>query len=266
MSRMSVFVQIIWACSTLAQLIVLVLLFLKGNFRKLPFFTAYIALNVCQAGFLVVLYFIPGINSRTTIALAWISECVTLLAQALATIEVLRLVLGSYRGIWALAWRMLAVVSTLVIGFVAMDARRNFAWAIVVADRGYHLTFATAVIACLFFIRYYSVAVPRAYKLLLAGFCFYSCTVILITTLIQAIWYPHSTYTEPIWQALTILSFAMVQVLWMVALRKPLPAEEPQRILHPASIYLSISPEINKQLQLLNEKLMRLWKFEARSH
>jgi hypothetical protein len=244
------------------------LLLLNGKFRKLPLFTAYIGLNLCQAALIYVMltYWHPPSDSSTNRIVSWVSEAATLIVQALATTEVLRLVLNPYRGIWGLAWRILAGISTLVVIFVAFDAARNVDWAIVVADRGYHLTFASAVLACLLFIRYYSVVVPPAYKLILGGFCFYSCMMILINTVIQVVWYRNNAYMEPVWQAGTILSFAVVQAVWAVALWKPLPVEARRQNMDSASLYLGVSPVINEQLRLLNEKLMRLWKLEARPH
>jgi hypothetical protein len=257
-----------WACSVLFQLVVLALLLLKGNFRKLPLFTTYIVLNLCQAALIYVMltYWHPASDSPTNKIVSWASEAATLIVQALATTEVLRLVLNPYRGIWGLAWRILAGISTIVVIFVAIDAARNIDWAIVVADRGYHLTFASAVLACLLFIRYYSVVVAPAYKLILGGFCFYSCMMILINTVIQVVWYRNNPYMEPVWQAGTILSFAVVQAVWAVALWKPLPVEALRQNMNSASLYLGVSPVINEQLRLLNEKLMRLWKLEARPH
>ena len=268
MNTLPLYVRWLWACSVLAQLAVLALLLLKGNFRKLPFFTTYVGLNLCQAALIYIMltYWHQGSGSSTDRTVSWVSEAATLVVQALATTELLRLVLNPYRGIWGLAWRILAGISTLVVIFVVIDAVRNIDWAIVVADRGYHLTFATAVIVCLLFIRYYAVVVPPAYKLLLGGFCFYSCMTILINTVIQAIWYKNNPYMEPVWQAVTLLSFAVVQTVWAAALRKPLPVETPRQNVDSPSLYLGVSPVINDQLRLLNERLMRLWKLEERPH
>lgn len=256
----------LWAFSILAQLVVFALLFLKGNFRKLPLLTTYVGLNLCQAAFLVVVYSHFGISSHTASILGWISEAVTLLAQALATTEVLRLVLRSYRGIWGLGWRLLFFVSMVVITYAVVDTRGNLQWAIVVADRGYHLTYATVVIAVLLFSRYYAVPVPTVYRSLLGGFCFYSCSVILMNTVVQAIWQPHDRGTEPIWQAISILSFSGVQIAWAAALRKPLPEQKKQPVLASDAIYQRLSPEINHRLSELNERLLRLWNLEARPH
>jgi hypothetical protein len=258
-------VLLLWACSAVAQLIVLILLCSKGNFRKLPYFTLYVTLNLCQVAFLVILYSMWGATSETARPLAWYSECVTLLAQALATTEILRGTLRPYQGIWGLVWRALAFTSIVVLLLVALATRGDWATAKwFELNRGYHLTFAAAVIACLLLIRYYSIQVPAAYKLILGGFCLYSCTEILINTVLQTLLKKAFYAYQPIWQSSTMLSFIVVQLIWVAALWKPLPVDARQAPPPSDSIYRRLSPEINERLRELNEKLLQLWKLEAR--
>jgi hypothetical protein len=254
----------LWACSVLAQLLVLALLFIKGNFRKLPYFTAYVVLNICQAGFLFFVYSHSWSDPDTSGTLAWVSECVTFLAQALATTEILGITLRRYQGIWGLAWRALTVVSGIVVLLVALAAQGHWVtsrW--FQLDRGYHLTFASALIAFLLLVRYYSIAVPPAFKMLLGGFCFYSCMEIVVNTLLQAYFKKDFFRHQAAWQLLTLSSFVAVQVIWAVALRKPLPVEKRQPEPPSDSDYQRLSPQINEDLRRLNEKLLRLWKLEA---
>jgi hypothetical protein len=256
----------LWACSVLAQLLVLALLFIKGNFRKLPYFTAYNALNICQAVFLFFVYSHSWSNHDTPGTLAWSSECLTLVAQALATIEILEITLRPYQGIWGLGWRALTVTSGIVVLLVALAARGH--WAVASwfeLDRGYHLTFASALIACLLLVRYYSIPVPPAFKMLLGGFCFYSCTQIMVNTLLQAFFKKDFFRYQAAWQLLNMSSFIVMQAIWVVALRKPLPIEKRQDAPPSDSDYQRLSPEINEDLRRLNEKLLRLWKLGALS-
>jgi hypothetical protein len=265
MGTFPLYLLVLWASSALLQLIALILLFAKGSFRKLPFFTVYVALNLCQAAFLVFVYSIWGSDSEKGKILAWYSECVTLLAQALATTEILKVTLRPYQGIWGLVWRALAFTSALVVLIVALATRG--AWATAKwfeLNRGYHLTFAAAVIVCLLLVRYYSIQVPAAYKLILGGFCLYSCTEIVIHTVLQSLVKKAFYAYEPIWQFSTVLSFVVVLFIWVAALWKPLPVEARQAAPPSDSIYQRLSPEINERLRELNEKLLQLWKLEAR--
>jgi hypothetical protein len=264
MRSLPLYVRWLWGCSTLAQLIVLSLLFLKGSFRKLPLFTAYIALNICQVGFLLAVYSLWGTDSHPTFVLAWTSECVTLLAQALATTEILGITLRPYPGIWGLGWRALAFTSTLVVLIVALATRGTWdraTW--FQLNRGYHLTFAAAVIACLLLVRYYSIPVPTAYKMILGGFCLNSCVEVVINTGVQLLFHKYEVH-QATWQFLTTLSFIVALFIWAAALRKPFPVEDRQTTPLSDSTYQRLSPEINERLRELNEKLLRIFKLEAR--
>jgi hypothetical protein len=265
MSTFPLNVLVVWACSAAVQLVVLILLFSKKSFRKLPLFTVYVALNLFQVAYLVIVYSIRDLRLETIRNLAWYSECLTLFAQGWATTEILKAALRPYQGIWGLVWRSLTGTSIFVVFLVALTTRGDYAghtW--FVLNRGYHLTFAATVIACLFIVRYYSIQVPAAYKMILGGFCFYSCTEILINTVLQTLLKTEFDAYQPIWQTSTMLSFLVVLFVWVAALWKPLPVEARQASPPSDSIYQRLSPEINDRLRELNEKLLRLWKMEAR--
>lgn len=265
MESLPVPIRWIWACSVACQLINLILLISRRNFRKLPLFSSYVVLNLSQMGFLLILMLLPGMDQKTFGTLAWVSELVTLFAQAIATTEVLGATLKPYQGIWGLGWRVLALTSGVVVLLVAAATRSNWAYARwFELNRGYHITFATAIIVCLLVLRYYSVIVPAAYKMILGGFCFYSCTEILINTVLPAFSYKVFAEYQTTWQFTTMSSYALIQAMWIVALWKPLPQEDRAAALPSDAVYQRLSPQINNQLRLLDDKLRRLWKSEVR--
>jgi hypothetical protein len=256
-------VQWVWGISVATQVFVCALLLFRGHFRKIPVFTAFVAANVCQSGLLYVIYTQFGFGSRAALVLAWVSEACLLLLLTLATMEVLHVVLGPYRGIWGLGWRVLAVVFGVVILYAGIEAGRNVSWAIVLADRGFHLAFAVALVACLLLIRYYSIPVESTYKVLLGGFCFYSCTVVLANTVGHALTLRGVATVEPVWQLTKTVAYAVVQGAWAVALWKAAPAAEKSPRLVAASLYRQLSPQINERLGLLNEHLNQIWEPKA---
>ncbi len=254
-----------WAFSVAIQVILLLLLFLNRNFRRLSFFTAYIGLNLCQGAFLAIVYSLYGFGSDRVYSLGWYSECVTFIAQALATLEILRLTLRPFQGIWSLAWRALGAVAAVVVTLVALGTRGSWGlagWFQI--NRGYHLTFAAALIACLLVVRYYSIPVPTAYKMIMGGFCLYSCMDVIINTGIQTVLYRQFRAYGPVWETMILLSFVLMIGIDIAALWKPLPHDERQAPPPSDSTYQRLSPEINEQLRRLNEKLLRLWKLEGR--
>jgi hypothetical protein len=254
-------VEIIWAAIFVVQLALCGILITFGHFRRLPFFTTYACLNVCQALFLYPIYRFYGDTSHVAYLAAWWSEAITLLARIFATVEILHLVLISYRGIWGLAWRMLAGTSVVVLLCVGVDSWGNPGQALMRADRGYHLVFAAALISCLALIRYYFIRVDHAYKVLLAGFCFYSCVMVLLNTVLYDFLYQHHSPYGSLWQILALSPYLIVLLVWGAALVHPLPKMHEHQAL-PTSIYGRISPEINLQLQAINRQLMNFFKIE----
>jgi len=258
-------VQYLWAASVALQLLVFAILVVRGLARKLPLFTAYITLNLCQAFLLYAVYKRFGNLSHVAYLFGWWSEAITLVARAFATVEILRLAMTSYRGIWALVWRLLTACALVVLICIALASRGNASWALMEADRGYHLIFATALVACLVLIRHYFIAVEPAYNILLISFCFYSCIKVLLNTVFQTFLYPQFVHFGAFWQIVAMLSYLLVLIAWTVALARPLPITSAPQVL-PAYVYTEISQEINFQLQAMNKQLMNFWKLGEPRH
>lgn len=263
MNELARSVQWTWAASVLVQVIVCAELFLLGHFRKLRWFTAFISANVCQAVFLYLLYRRVVPSSKAGIELAWASQGLTVILRTMAALEILRMVLQIYRGIWGLGWRLLVLGFGGVLAYTAIDAGKNIRWVILAADRGLHLATATALVACVLLIRYYEVPIRGAYRILFGGFCLYSCVTVVADGILYE-WYRRSpAHYQQIWQAATVLTFLLVQIIWAVALRNPLLEEEGRAKLFGDSVYQEISPEINRRLGEVNERLIHFWEPEA---
>ena len=257
-------VLFLWAFNVLVQVALLFFLLRNGNFRTLPFLTWYVASNLAQGGLLLFLYSHFAPSPHYTYLLSWGSEAVTLILQAFAATETLRLILKPYPGIWGLNWRLLIIAGGVVVLFAA-HAAGGMDWVLLRADRGYHLTFAVAFIGCQLLVRYYAITIPRAYKFLLAGFCTFSVCMVLINTVFQSlVWGRYPNY-RMIWDLLTMLPFAVFQVLCLIALSKRLPEDTREPAWSSDEVYLQLTPEISAQLQQLNSRLARMWKPEVRS-
>lgn len=265
MASLTKYVQWLWELSIAMQVVVGVLLFLKGNFRRVPLFTAYVISNICQALVVYIAYVRFGYSSHAAALIAWWSQCVPQLLRVLAISEVLRLILKPYRGIWALGWRVLVVAFVAVFSFALMGSWQHLSWAILVADRGFHLAFGVALVACVVLVHYYSIPIHPVYKVLLGGFCFYSCTVVLANTLGGILFVRGSQNFQMIWQSLILGAFIIVVAVWTTVLGRPLPepAEQLAPQLEAERIYRDMSPRLNERLRQLNEQLDHFWKPEA---
>jgi len=201
------------------------ILFCKGHFRKLPWFTAYIALNLCQAGFLYFVYSRARLDIYTRFWAAWISQPVTLLVRAFAIAEACRHALRVYPGVWNLARRASWIISVGVILFLGIEVSLDsFSfWTFVYIDRGFHLASLLCLIAFMLLNMDYYISIHRFYVALIGGFCFYSVTMVLADTLLKTALSPRSSSHEAIWQMITIVPYLAVEIIWLLVLRGPLP-------------------------------------------
>jgi hypothetical protein len=252
----------IWALSSVAQICTFYFVISRRHLQTVPLFAVYIALNLCQAAFLAVFYYCFGFASSDSRQLFWTSELITLVAQTLAASELLYRILRPYRGIWGLAWRLIGVSAFIISCYAWASARHDIDWGLMIADRGYHLTFAVATISCLLLIRFYSIPVNPIYQSLLGGFCIFSCAMVAVDTLYRVLFARRLDFSDDFWNYCEVLVFGVVQVVWTVALRRPVPPAGDDPALLPASAYQRLSPEINSRLRSLNDELSKFWRLE----
>jgi hypothetical protein len=262
-SNLPPIVNYLWVASFLLQLVVAALIVIRGHFRRLPFFSAYIALNLCQAVILYPIYHYYGEASKVGYIAGWLSEAITLAARLCATVELLRLVLMSYRGIWGMTWRLLAFTCPMVLALVGIFSRSNAPVFVMQLDTGYHIVFAVALILCLGLLHYYPIRVEPVYKVLLLGFCWYSCAQILVNAVLHGYSYAQYRHYWPVWQTLSLSSYSLVLILWASTLSHSAPATQQQPTLLTDSDYRNIPPEIHAQLQAINRRLMNFWKIQG---
>ena len=255
-------ILLLWAIGTIVQLTVLYLVVAKRRVHTLPLFFLYIALNLCQAAFLFFVYSHYGFDSPAAGQLAWPSEQIILTAQALAAAEVLYRVLRHYAGIWALAWRLIAAAALIVICYVFASVKQLPSWKLMIANRGFHLTFAVALISCLLLVRFYAIPIDPLYKALMGGFCVLSCTIVVDNTLFQALFLRHFPNSGLIWNSLVMVVFIGVQMVWALALRHPVRVDNKPALLPPAT-YDRLSPDVNSRLRDLNDILSRFLRLQV---
>jgi hypothetical protein len=259
MVELAQFQQMLWAVNVAVGVALAVLLVVRRNYRVYPAFTFYIFLNLIQAVLLFITYSRWGFPSAALWRMGWATEGAVLFARALAVAEICRHFLSRYRGVWALAWRILLVCAALVLFYSILAARHDWRLALPSADRGLELSIASVIVVLLLFARYYDVEGDRAVRSLAIGFCLFSCFAVLNDTMLERLLYDYAG----LWNLLGMLAFLASLSLWTWALRKALPAAAPEQSLLPGSVYQTFVPEINFRLRLLNKLLSQFWKVEA---
>jgi hypothetical protein len=262
-SGLSPFLQVIWIASVALQVASLALVVLRRHYRTLPSFTWYIGLNFAQAIILVAAYSHWGFTSTTAFRMFWTTEAITMIAQTLASIEILHRALEDYPGIWALTWRLITFAVIAVVVYAGATADRNDQWGLMAVDRGYNLTFAVATVACLLLVRHYSISIDRVYKAMLGGFCLYSCGVFVSDTLMQKLFLEHFPKYSEVWNESELLIFLATEFVWIFALVHPVRGKAKTPSASSATAYEEFAPQVNARLRELNDTLRKFFRKQA---
>jgi hypothetical protein len=244
---------ILWAVNSAVGAVLLVLLAVRKNYREFPAFSGYVMLNLALGVLAFFIYHRWGFSSRLSWQLAWGMQGAVICARALAVAEVCRGMLGRYRGIWALAWRVLLGCAVLVLVYSGLAAGHDPRFALVAADRALELAIATVVVGAFLFARYYDVQVRAVEYSLALGFCFYSSFNVLNATILEH----YLRRYEALWNPLGMFVFLVALLVWTWALRRRQTAIPKQDLLS-RGVYESTMPEISLHLRMLDDRLSQL--------
>jgi hypothetical protein len=263
----------IWIVTTGLEVLVCALAYARGLQRRLPFFTAYLTVLALSDGLLWAVYRIFSFGSWTAYEAGWITHAILLAARGLAVGELCFCALRAYRGIWALAWRMLLGVSFLFLVHAGFESASRPYWLdtfVLGLDRDLELTATGVLVALLLIGRYYTLEMDRLERRIAAGLCIFSVVrVIANAVMAQAVsthlpnWFGYHAWLDHAqtwWNSAQGLTSACVLAMWAVALRHRVVATRPAPVLLPDSAYRELSPAVNFRLRALNTRLLDLLK------
>jgi hypothetical protein len=259
MSYLSPWQVALWAASLLAQLYLVSVIIRNRIWFRFPLFSVYFFINFTVGLCLAALYFRWGTAASQSWYFYWAGQGVVILLRILAGVEIYAKALSPYRGIWALAWRLLAaigifgIVRAVVQTYAQHPSMHTFVY---LGER--HLEFASAVtlLAFLLFCRYYSVSLGPTLKAIAVGLGFFSIVQILNDSLLNQ-WL--SQYV-PLWRWLMVVSFDCTLAIWWFGLRVPEGAAIKPPVLYSKNVYDEFSPQMNGRLRVLNDRLTELLK------
>jgi len=248
----------LWAATTLVTVVLLSLIVARRLDQKFPFLTAYLGVNLLQTLAQVVVYEIYGIRSNVTYAAVWGSQAVVILARAFATGEFCYALLGRYLGVWALAKRILLGSSAIVLGLGIYFGKSGFRYGVMTLEIASEAFIATLVVGTFLFARYYQAEMQRNLVLLGLGLGLNSCVKILNDAVLTRYFKGY----DGMWNEVAMTTFAVVLLLWILAMRATSTVPVPKPELASADVYRTLAPQMNRRLLELNEYLIQLWKLE----
>jgi hypothetical protein len=256
MNEIVTFEWILWGLTAFLDGGLLVLLLYRKNHRVFPAFFVYILFDFLQCFVVFASYRFWGFDSNISKGIAWGSQGVVMAARALAVALLCQRILEKYRGVWALASRLLIATATVVLLYSWAVARGSWQFAVLNSDRGLELSMATVIVLLFLFTRYYGVGVEPAHRTLAIGFFLLSCFFVINNTILEVWMHHYST----LWNLLGTLAFLASMLLWIWGLRERQPETTFEPEMLSDKIYPAVAPEINDRLRALNDHLEQLWK------
>jgi hypothetical protein len=260
MAEITNFEKVLWGLSFFLKGVLVAQLLFRKNQRIYPYFFAYAVLTFLHSPVLFLSYRIWGFNSASVVDLAWGTQGLVIAARALAVAEICRRVVGRYRGVWALAWRMLLAIAGLVLFYSWAVARPGWQAVILNSDRGLELAIAGVIVMVFLFAQHYEIEVQPTDRYLAIGFFLFSCINVVNNTLLEGWLGSYETF----WNLLGTLAFIASLTLWIWAVRERQEERRWQPEMLTGVAYRTLVPEINLRLKALNEQLGRFWYVEAK--
>jgi hypothetical protein len=248
----------LWAATFGMEAALLILLLVRRQYREYPFFSAYILGTLLQSAVLFFSYWRWGFDSHISVRIAWISQGLVVALRGLVVVELCRRLVGPYRGIWALTWRILLACAVVVLSYSLLVPQFSMNVAVVNADRGLELTIATVVVVLFLFASYYGIVPETRIHFLAVGLCLYSCFYVLNDSFLER-WMESFSNA---WNFMGLVSFLASMAVWFWGFRKQEVTKASRVVLLPRAIYKSLSPQLNLQLQQLNDRLSLFWQIE----
>lgn len=258
------------------------LVFSRKAHRILPLFSVYAYVLLADSLAVFFAYEYLGVASDVSYYAFYGSSLLNATARSLAILELCRYGLRGYRGIWALVWRILAILSVLLLARVAVDAwgqPNKIAIYGTAIDRDLALA-SIVILGVLLLIRnYYGLALNSLQRAIAAGICFICAIDVIGETLLRSLytgylsdWFLESskaqwsalatayTRVNDTWSTVHLFCFMFSMGMWIFALRKPVPEPSESPVLLPVEVYRELSPAINMRLSAFNDRLMELLK------
>jgi hypothetical protein len=229
-----------------------------SQYRVYALFTAYLACNLFQSVIGVYLYQWYGFSSMNAFRIGWTTQAFVVVARALAAAEVCHQILGRFRGVWAMASRLLVACGVLVLCGALYFGRNGYQFAVMTLEIGLESFIATWVVGLFCFARYYEVQIPALTSLLGLGLGLNSCFKIVNDVVLERFVKSYLT----IWNYASSTAFVAVLAIWIWGLRKPAGARVSEPMLRTANVYETLMPQVNRRLLELNEQLGQLWHTE----
>lgn len=243
-----------WALIVCLQLIVLVTMTTRRQFRDLLALYIYVCLALCENPVLYAIYSLFGYQSWTAYYSGWIFQAVVVSARWFVVCQLCYLMLGQFRGIWGIAWRVLVACGGVVLAIAFTLGGHDIVRRVTTFDLSLELSIATVLAVFFAFARYYKVAMLPSLRSVGIAFCLYSCFRALNDAVLQKFLRDYSN-TWTLLDEVTYIA-TLTLIASAVFLLHRLPTQNVRLL--PAHVYAAYMPQVNERLIALNARLSEM--------
>jgi hypothetical protein len=249
----------LWTLTVVLEGLLCAIVVHRRLWRRLPLFTAYVLFKFLVTTALWLVYKHLGYDSAFAYYFFWSTQSLLLVTRAIVCAELCCLVFKSRPGLWLHARRALISVTAAILVYAAVDAYRQVSVVrsfILTSERSLELSVAILLTSFLVIANRYRILVERAPSLIAVGLCIYSAFQILNNTLLKHWLDPYFSW----WNNVQVISFQVALVIWLFALRRPLPETKPAPTLLPKGTYHLCAQLIGQRLQDLDRDIQEVMK------
>ena len=251
MGNLAFIPRAMWALIVCLQVVVLVTMTARRQFRDLLALYLYICLALCENPVFYVIYSLFGYQSWTAYYAAWIFQAVVVSVRWLAVCQLCYLMLGQFRGIWGIAWRVLVACGVAVLAVAFLFGGHDVVRLVTTFDLSLELSIATVLAVFFAFARYYQVPIIASLRSIGIAFCLYSCFRALNDAVLQKFLHDYSNTWTLFDEVTYVATLALITSAVFILHRLP---TQNVRLL-PAHAYATFIPQANERLSALNARL-----------
>ncbi len=252
-------VYALWTFTEILEGLLCAIVVHRRLWRRLPLFTTYVLLKFLVTTALWLVYKHLGYESVFAYYFFWSTQSLLLVTRAGVCAELCWLAFRSRPGLWLHVRKLLIAITAVILVYAAIDAYRQASVVtsfILTTERGLELTVAILLTSLLLIANRYRIPVERVPSLIAVGVCIHSAFQILNNTLFKHWLDPYFSW----WNNVQIVSFQVALVIWLIALRRPLPETKPAPTLLPKDTYYSYARLIGQRLKDLDNDIQEVMK------
>jgi len=248
--------RVLWLVIIGLQVAILLIMTGRRLYRNFPAVYCYLLIGLAQSPLMYFVYQAKGYESWAAYWTAWVSQGVVVLARWTAVCELCYTILGPFRGVWALTWRVLAVIGATALSVAVIFGGHDYTRLINTFDLGLEFSIATVLVAFFAFTRFYDIGVSPALRSMGIAFCMYSCLRAFNDTVLQT-FLRNYVKTWGVVDGVTYVS-TLTLICAAVYVYQAQPAQTVNLL--PSGTYAAFVPQANERLIALNEHLSRILK------